>query len=229
MSPDVKSRLLDDVRPAWAAEGRDGRAVVVEMVRRWIFDGRLRDGDALSQEELADVLGLSRIPVRDGLIALSSAGWVVMEPGRGARAVGLDAAAVRDSFELFASVWRLLIRRAVERRGDTGAVVAAGDRVKVAESPVAMAAANEAFVDALRALAADPRLDAAFANAARIVPGDFFAEVPDAVAVQRRHIPRIARAVQRGDAERGAVLAAAQHRAHARNIVRLLERRGVLG
>jgi DNA-binding GntR family transcriptional regulator len=229
MQPEVKARLLDTARedPGPSPRGA-GRELVVEQVRRWIFEGRLRDGDALSQEDLADILGVSRIPVRDGLIALESAGWVVIEPGVGARAVGLDAAAVRDSLELFGDIWALLIRRAVEQKGDPSELVAAAARVKNAQSSAEMAQSNDAFVRALRALAAAPRLDAAFRNAARIVPGDFFAVVPDAIEVQRRHVPRIGAAVARGDVEKGAGLALAQHRSHARSIIRLLGDRGVL-
>src|SRR5262245_27042168 len=116
MDPDVKARLVGANQPATTKPDRGtARDAVVDRVRGWIFEGHLRDGDATSQDDLADILGVSRIPVRDGLIALASAGWVEMDPGRGARAIGLDAAAVRDSFELFASIWSLLIRRAVER------------------------------------------------------------------------------------------------------------------
>jgi len=229
MQPEVKARLVDGGRAASPAPRRgNGRTLVVEQVRQWIFDGQLRDGDAISQEDLAEILGVSRIPVRDGLIALESSGWVVIEPGVGARAVGLDATAVRDSFDLFGKIWALLIRRAVEQRADTGELLAAGARVKAAEAPGDMAEANDAFITVLRVLAAAPKLDAAFRNAARIVPGDFFEVVPDAVEVQRRHVPRIGVAVARGDVDKGAAIAIAQHRTHARSIVRLLDERGVL-
>ena len=229
MSAEVKRRLLEAGRATADMTSRgDGRAVVVDRVRAWIFDGLLRDGDVISQEDLGDVLGLSRIPVRDGLIALAGSGWVVMDPGVGTRVVGLDAAAVRDSMELFGDIWALLIRRAVERAGDATAVVAAGERVGAATSPQEMTAANEEFVEALRDLAAAPRLNAAFANAGRIVAGDFFAVVPDAEAVQRRHVPAIGAAIGEGDVERGALATRAQHRAHAQNVVRLLRERGVV-
>jgi DNA-binding GntR family transcriptional regulator len=229
MRPDVKARLVAAVRraPPSASRGQ-GRNLVVDAVRKWIFDGDLRDGEVISQDDLADVLGLSRIPVRDGLIALESGGWVVMEPGSGARAIGLDEASIRDSFELFGTIWSLLIRRAVERKGDTAAVVGAGARVRRAATALEMTDANDAFVAALKSLAGAPRLDAAYRNASRIVPGDFFSVVPDALAVQRRHVPRIGRAIDDGDDEAGSVLAMAQHRAHARNIVRLLNARGSL-
>ncbi len=206
MSPEVKARLVAN-GPAAAAEAERvvGQAYVVEQVRRWIFDGVLRDGDVISQDDLAEVLGVSRIPVRDGLIALASSGWVVMDPGVGARAVGLDRASVRDSLDLLGQVWALLIRRAVERSEDPTALLAAAAAVRTAGDASDMTTANDC-----------------------IVPGDFFWVVPDALAVQRRHVPAIARAIARGDHARAAELASALHRAHARNIVRLLTDRDVL-
>ena len=229
MDPEVKARLaVAAVAVDHDAASALGRAHVTEQIRRWIFEGLLRDGDVVSQEDVADVLGLSRIPVRDGLIALAAAGWVVIDPGVGARAVGLDRAAVHDSLELFGHIWTLLIRRAVERGGSVAELRAAGEAVKEAASAVAMRDANERFVRELRALAASPRLDAAFDNAARIVPGDFFTTVPNALEVQRRHVPEMARSIARGDAERACSLAMSQHRSHARNIVTLLSDRGVI-
>ena len=113
MDPEVKARLLANGEITGSEAVRlVGQAFVIEQIRRWIFDGSLRDGDAISQEDLAEVLGISRIPVRDGLITLAGSGWVVMDPGLGARAVGLDEAAVYDSLELLGRIWTLFIRRA---------------------------------------------------------------------------------------------------------------------
>jgi DNA-binding GntR family transcriptional regulator len=230
MSPEVKAALAAALtaRPGAHVHGRaSGRAA--DQLRRWIFDGVLRDGDVISQDDLAELLGVSRIPVRDAMIELDGAGWVVLEPGVGARAVGLDAAAVRDSFELFGTIWSLLARRAVERSADTAELVAAAGAVETASDADDMATANASFLAALRVAAAAPRLDAAFRSAARIVPGDFFAVVPDAIAVQRREVPRIAAAIRHADVGRAAELAMRLHRAHARSIGRLLARRGVFG
>jgi DNA-binding GntR family transcriptional regulator len=229
MQPEVKAGLLESL----AVDESDvcqltGGDLVVEKVRQWIFEGLLREGDPLSQDDLADVLGLSRIPVRDGLITLEAAGWVRMVPGVGATAVGLDAAAIEDCFELFVTLWRLMIQRAVQRGGDLQPLLAAGRLIQRAETPGDMAAANEEFVAALCEVAGAPRLEAAFHNAGRIVPRDFFSVVPGAVEVQRRSVPAIGRAVARGDARRATTLAVAQHRAHARNLIRLLSERNVL-
>ena len=172
MSAEVKERLLAHTLGLGdQQDGVAGQQLVVENVRRWIFEGVLRDGDVLSQNELAEVLGLSRIPVRDGLIALAGSGWVTMDPGVGSRAVGLDAADVRDSLELFADIWSLVIRRVVERGVETASLSHLARAVKAATTAAQMTTAIESFVAELLELAAAPRLTAAFHNASRIVPG----------------------------------------------------------
>jgi DNA-binding GntR family transcriptional regulator len=229
MSPEVKARLARalDHKNELVIRG-DGRNRVVEQIRRWIFDGSLRDGDVISQADVAELLGLSRIPVRDGLIALASSGWVIIDPGVGARAVGLDAASVRDNFELFGSIWSLLVRRAVERGDSTLDLDLASKLVNEARSPQEMVHANTRFVHSLRVLAAAPRLDAAFRNASRIVPGDFFAVVPHAVETQQTYVPKISSAIVRGNVERGSKMAVALHQVHALSVGQLLADRGLL-
>ncbi len=201
MDPAVKTKLLAarTAEPEW----RSGRDLVVGQIRRWIFEGHLRDGDVISQEDLAEILGTSRIPVRDGLISLEHGGWVIIEPGIGARAVGLDAAAVRDSFDLLGHIWCLLIRRAVEQHPDTADLLAAAEQVARTRTAVKMSAVNAQFVAALRQAAQAPRLDAAFDNAGRIVPGDFFATVPHAMPVQRVRRPSDGRGDRGGRCRRG--------------------------
>jgi DNA-binding GntR family transcriptional regulator len=53
-------------------------------IRRLIFDGDLRPGTRVPQDEIAQTLGVSRIPVREALIALEREGWVTIELHRGA-------------------------------------------------------------------------------------------------------------------------------------------------
>jgi DNA-binding GntR family transcriptional regulator len=229
MQPEVKARLLqsltrDDSRVCELTGGD----LVVEKIREWIFEGLLRDGDTLSQEDLAEVLGLSRIPVRDGLIALEAMGWVRMVPGVGASAVGLDAAVIEDCFELFVTLWTLMINRAVQKRGNVEPLLTAARSVQQSETPGEVAAANDEFVTALCEAAGSPRLEAAFHSAGRIVPGDFFPTVPGAVDIQRKSVPGIGRAVARGDDSSATALAITQCRAHAKNLIRLLSQRGVL-
>ncbi len=58
---------------------------VVAELRGAILDGRLPPGSRLRQEELAALLGTSRVPVREALRTLAAEGLVETEANRGAR------------------------------------------------------------------------------------------------------------------------------------------------
>lgn len=57
---------------------------VAELLREEVLSGVLKPGSRLRQEELAERLGLSRIPIREALRQLESEGLVVMVPNSGA-------------------------------------------------------------------------------------------------------------------------------------------------
>jgi DNA-binding GntR family transcriptional regulator len=229
MDPAIKARLLKRrSRGPHGDEHLSGRELVVERVSQWIFEGRLHGGDVLSQEDLAEILAMSRIPVRDGLIALESAGWVAIEPGVGAKAIGLDAASIEDSFEVFSTIWALLIRRSVLSCTDTDLLLAVSDRVQAAKTPSKMATESFEFVRVLSEMAGAPRLEAAFRNAGRIVPGDIFSVIPGAVEVQQSHLPGIGHATASHDVKRALALAASLCETHAENVIRFLADRGVI-
>src|ERR1700737_2862560 len=84
-------------------------------IRRLIFDGELRPGARVPQDEIAQTLGISRIPVREALIALEREGWVTIELHRGAFINALDEGTVRDTCELFGVTYGFAARRALAR------------------------------------------------------------------------------------------------------------------
>ncbi|PHP65425.1 hypothetical protein CSC94_18875 [Zhengella mangrovi] len=57
--------------------------VTAERIRHAIVSGELPLGSKLSEQRLADALGVSRSPVRDALAALQSEGLVTISPKRG--------------------------------------------------------------------------------------------------------------------------------------------------
>ncbi|SEE51713.1 FadR/GntR family transcriptional regulator [Jiangella alba] len=64
---------------------------VVDGIKRMIMDGRLRPGDRLPiEKELADTLGVSRGPLREGIRALSILGIVNTRQGDGTYITSLD-------------------------------------------------------------------------------------------------------------------------------------------
>jgi DNA-binding GntR family transcriptional regulator len=69
-------------------------------LRGELLAGVLRPGAELSQVELAERFGVSRIPVRDALRILAADGLVEIEINRGARAISLTPDQVREVYDL---------------------------------------------------------------------------------------------------------------------------------
>jgi DNA-binding GntR family transcriptional regulator len=81
------SATPDAVRPI---ESRSVSEQVTTELRRSILSGALAPNESLSLRKLAEVLGVSFIPVRDALKVLEGEGLVVNPPGRSATVAPLD-------------------------------------------------------------------------------------------------------------------------------------------
>lgn len=176
-------------------------------IRQLIFDGELTPGTRVPQDEIAKALGLSRIPLREALIALEREGWVTLEMHRGAFVNALDEEAVRDHYELFGVLYAFAAEKALVRADPTLV-----DRLTEiqrefdAELDLAKAGAivlqfHAAVVDA----AQSNRLKVLFRAMSTLVPGDFFEHVPDAIHIERASLPSIVRGIRERDAGMTAV------------------------
>lgn len=77
--------------------GRSNRRVVYETLRRKVLTLELRPGAALSENELAAALGVSRTPVRESLILLAEEGLVQVFPQVGSFVSRVDPQRVADA------------------------------------------------------------------------------------------------------------------------------------
>ncbi len=73
---------------------------VYAILREAITTGTFAPGDWLRQESLAEMMGVSRIPVRSALIQLESEGLVIFQPRRGVQVRRLTLEQVRECYEL---------------------------------------------------------------------------------------------------------------------------------
>ncbi len=176
--------------------------LVAIHVRSLIFNGELRQGDRVHQDDIARQLGVSRIPVREAIIALDREGWLTITPHRGAFVHGLDEDSLRDHYELLGLVYGLAARRAVSR-----ATPDARERLRAAQQALAAAEtadelheANDAFLRTLLVMARSPRLGSVMRNMSTVVPGNFFELVPGSGAIQQVGAREIVDAIDAGDA-----------------------------
>lgn len=200
-------------------------------IRRLIFDGKLRPGERVPQEQIAQALGVSRIPVREGLIALEREGWVSIEMHRGAFVNALDEQAARDTYELFGLVYGLAARRAMSREhADLGArVEAIAHQLGQAHDPDAIERLTLSFHAAIVDAAASPRIKVVLRSMSGIIPGNFFALVPGAIEIERDGLNQIAAAIVAGDAPRASEGYERMMRAQGELVVQLFAQRGLFG
>jgi len=182
------------------------------------------------QDEIAHELGISRIPIREALIALESGGWVTIELHRGAFVTALDEQAVRDHYELYGLVYGFAARRALARRpeGLGDQLVKLAGAINRTDDPEDLQRLVIEFHAAISAAARSPRINVVLRAMSGLVPGNFFELVPAAVDGERRGLSAIARAIRRGDGERAASEYQRMMRRQGDNVVAVLRDRGLL-
>src|SRR5215813_12842692 len=72
------------------------RQAIVESLLADVFNGRLRPGQHLVTQQLAERFGVSHTPIREALISLAGIGIVDLLPNRGAVVRRIAAAEVRE-------------------------------------------------------------------------------------------------------------------------------------
>ncbi|HMZ06089.1 MAG TPA: GntR family transcriptional regulator [Anaerolineales bacterium] len=78
---------------------RQLRKLVAEQLRAAILEGRLKPGEWLRQEKLAQELNVSQMPVREALKELAAEGLIEHVPYRGARVVEFSVEDISDLYE----------------------------------------------------------------------------------------------------------------------------------
>ncbi len=215
--------------PVPLMDRRSSGELVAVHIRTLIFNGELRQGDRVRQDEIAARLGVSRIPVREAIIALDREGWLAITPHRGAFVHGLDEDSLRDHYELLGLVYGLAARRATERGTPAGVeeLARAQDEFAAATTPDELHETNDAFLRTLLAVARAPRLGSVMRGMATVAPGNFFELVPGSDVVQQRGTAAIVAAISAGDPERAAAACVALLQSQGELVVALLASRGM--
>ncbi|TMF86238.1 MAG: GntR family transcriptional regulator [Chloroflexi bacterium] len=91
---------------------------VADRLRRDIFSGRLRPGERIDQDAEAAALGVSRVPIREALIALDREGLVDIVPRHGVFVWSFGPEDLADQYEVFGLVSGLAAERAAQNLTD---------------------------------------------------------------------------------------------------------------
>ncbi|BAI76567.1 gntR-family transcriptional regulator (plasmid) [Azospirillum sp. B510] len=87
---------------------------VYRVLRQAIVTMEFRPGQALSEQEIADQLGVSRQPVREAFIKLSESGLLTIRPQRGSFVVKISVKQVLDARFVREAVETAVVRKACE-------------------------------------------------------------------------------------------------------------------
>lgn len=107
---------IDKDLAALASDRHQTRADVARAsLRTAILTGRLKPGERLVPEELAEALGMSKMPVREAVSWLESIGLAESAAYRGARVTQLSAKDLRDVFHARLAIEPRTVRYAAQR------------------------------------------------------------------------------------------------------------------
>ena len=204
-------------------------------LRRRILDNELTPDAHYLEQELADILGMSRTPVREALIRLSEERLVEVRPRHGARIVPVSAEDMLEIYELLTELESLAARKVAERGlkpaqiGRFDAVVNEMENALQRDDLAAWARSDETFHALLVELCGNSRLAqvvATFRDQAHRARMLTLKLRPKPVDSNREHAA-VVEAIRRRD---GAT-ASAVHRRHRQQagamLLKLLTRRGI--
>ena len=200
---------------------------VALYIRSLVFEGELRPGRRIPQDEIATTLGVSRIPVREAIIALEREGLVTIEPHRGAFINPITRDTIRDQYELYGLAFGLAIRRAAERGGDSfvDELEPIHAQLVAATDPDEFSDRNDEFLGLIVKAASSPRVQAVLRVLSGLVPGNFFALVPGTIETQRTGTTAMMRAVRKSGGDAAAEACLVMMRRQGDAVIKLLDTR----
>ncbi|MHB9756873.1 GntR family transcriptional regulator [Streptomyces sp. BYX5S] len=177
----------------------------VELVRAGIHAGAHQPGSRLRERELAEALGVSRVPVREALMRLAAEGLVELEPRRGARVRRLTLRDVEELFDLRLSLEVFAARRAAEIVAGGGGheplrrVMDEAEAATRSADAAGIAAANTAFHAELITMTGNRLLHSSFQRSLGLMHWLFrLTATEDGAELHRAEHERICRAIGEG-------------------------------
>ncbi|MFG2658535.1 GntR family transcriptional regulator [Streptomyces sp. NPDC048425] len=205
---------------------------VAAHVREMIISGAIRPGEFLRIERVAEAVGVSTTPAREGLLALRSEGFVQLVPRRGFVVAPFTPQDVRDLFWAQARLsGELAARAAAKITPDELAqlelildgyqnAIAADDTERVADL-------GHAFHRAINRAADSHRLALLLKSVVKNLPNRFYATIEGQVTATRTEHPMLLDALRNHQARKARSLMEQHILAGADRLIGVLEERGL--
>ncbi|MCW3066684.1 MAG: GntR family transcriptional regulator [Solirubrobacterales bacterium] len=190
---------------------------VAEVLRDMILGGDLTPDRHMTQDELARMLGVSTMPVREALLRLAAEGFVEVSPNRAFKVAPISRGDVHDVYWMHATLAGELTRRAcrvatpelLRQLGDLeGAYTAA---VEAGDADAAERT-NWELHRTINVAADAPKLLLILRATLRFIPRGFYGLVPGWGPLGQRGHDEILRAFDAGDADAAGEAASAHVR-----------------
>lgn len=157
---------------------------IAETLRDMILVGNLAPGQQVTQDELAQQLGVSTMPVREALLKLSHEGFIQGSRGRPFQVARTTPQDVADIYWMHARLASELTRRSCERADDETrqALREIHDRWTPAmrrNEPLLLESLNFQFHRLINKSAESPKLLLLLGHTLRFIPEHFYSLLPD--------------------------------------------------
>lgn len=201
-------------------------------VRELVVSGSVKPGDFLRLEPIAEALGSSITPVREGLRMLQNEGFVRLVPRRGFVVESISRQDIRDLFWSQAKLAGELAARAAakvtqEQVAELRSTTAQYDEALAAHESDLMGQIGNYFHTIINRAADSKRLSLLLAGVTNQLPLRFYAEIEGSGVSTRLQHPRIIECLVQGDGE-GARAVMEEHLLdNADRLIAVLEQRGL--
>jgi len=204
---------------------------VASYVRELIISGQVRPGAFLRMDRIAEAIGVSNTPVREGLLILSSEGFVSQVPRRG-YVVSPFTQDIRDLFWAQATLAGELAARAAkkispEQLTRAEDIMARYEVASAANDEQGIADLGHAFHREINLAADSIRLATLLGSVVKQLPQRFYATIEGGVEAARKEHPLLIEALRKRDVKKARSLME-QHISHgADRLIESLEQRGL--
>lgn len=207
-------------------------AEVASYVREMIISGEVRAGDFLRIERIAEAVGVSTTPVREGLLSLRSEGFVEMVPRRGFVVAPFTKKDVRDLFwaqaqlagELAARAARNITPKQISELEQIQAnhedAIAKGDEVRITSL-------GHAFHRSINIAADSPRLAGLLGSTVKTLPNRFYTSIEGHLSTTQEDHPLLLEALRKHATKKAKTLMEKHILDGADQLIAELERRGL--
>ncbi|MCD0449141.1 GntR family transcriptional regulator [Actinocorallia sp. API 0066] len=205
---------------------------VASYVREQIMSGAFRPGDFLRIDRIAEAVGVSNTPVREGLVALASEGFIQAVPRRGFVVSPFTRQDVRDLFWAQGKLAGELAARAAkkitpERVARLDSIIEQHDAAAATGDRDLIAYLGHSFHREINLAADSPRLAHLLAAVVKHLPNRFYASLESQVEATSKQHPALVEALREHNTRKARTLMEEHISDSAAHVIDMLEAQGL--